>query len=122
MSDDAENLIGKGENFFEQGKVEEAITIFKNTLKIKPDLALVHNDIATVYHHKGKFEKAVEHITEALRLAPDNEDVIWNCGQILMESGFLKDGLKVYEDFLQKHPDNAELKETATDLKKRLMR
>ena len=97
-------------------------TIFKNTLKIKPDLALVHNDIATVYHHKGKFEKAVEHITEALRLAPDNEDVIWNCGQILMESGFLKDGLKVYEDFLQKHPDNAELKETATDLKKRLMR
>jgi hypothetical protein len=31
---------------------------------------------------------------------------LWNCGQILIELGYLKDALEVYKDFLEKNPDD----------------
>ena len=99
-------LVEQGEHLFRQGKVDEAIASFKEALEIDPDLAVAHNNLAIAYHDKGKLENAIQALMSAMRLAPDDPDVIWNCGQILIELGYLKDALEVYKDFLEKNPDD----------------
>jgi tetratricopeptide (TPR) repeat protein len=99
-------LVEQGEHLFRQGKVDEAIGSFKEALEIDPDLAVAHNNLAIAYHDKGELENAIQALMSAMRLAPDDPDVIWNCGQVLIELGYLKDALKVYKDFLEKNPDD----------------
>ena len=54
----------------EQGQLDEAIYIFSEAIRIRPDYATAHNDLGVALARKAQFDKAIEHFTEALRISP----------------------------------------------------
>jgi Tfp pilus assembly protein PilF len=51
---------------------DEAIFQWKKVLKINPNNAAAHNNLAVAYEKKGLFEKAKEEYEKALKLAPND--------------------------------------------------
>ncbi len=103
-----EERLSKGETLFHEGRFQEAEGIFKEILRGDPNHPKARNNLACLFWQTGRIEDAFKELTKALEIAPDDRDVIWNCGQILIELGALEDALKVYEDFSQKHSNDAE--------------
>ena len=117
----AEFYYKKGESLYEQGKVEEAILSFQAVLELDSSHSLAHNNLAFIYWMKKDIDKALYHLTKAMELAPDNRDIVWNCGQIMLGLGYVQHAYDVYKSYLQKHPDEVEMKRVVEELEKRVM-
>ncbi len=50
---------------------KKAILHFEKALKIKPDYAIVHNNLGIALIQIGEIEKAIKHFKTALRIKPD---------------------------------------------------
>ena len=61
--------------YFEEGKFDEVIEACRRALKLQPDLAEAHANMAAAYHSLGKKKEAVAALREAFRLRPDLEVV-----------------------------------------------
>jgi len=105
-----EKLI-KGEEQFHQGHYQEAEEIFRGVIADHARNTEARNDLACLLWQTGSIEDALKELRKAMEIDPDDRDVIWNFGQILMELGFLKDALEVYEGFVKRHPGDSEFKE-----------
>jgi tetratricopeptide (TPR) repeat protein len=53
------------------GKVAEAIAHYEQTVRLNPDSAEAHNNLAVALMQMGKLPEAVEHFKQALRIIPD---------------------------------------------------
>ena len=53
-----------------QGQLDEAIYMFSEAIRIRPDYATAHNDLGVALARKAQFDEAIEHLTEALRISP----------------------------------------------------
>jgi len=113
----------QGETLYNNGQVEEAIAAFNKALDLDFSFALAHNDLAFIYWQKKDVDKALYHLSKAMELSPDNRDIIWNCGQIMLGLGYVQHAYDVYKSYLQKHPDEVEIKQVVEELdQKRMMR
>jgi MoaA/NifB/PqqE/SkfB family radical SAM enzyme len=101
-----ENL--KGECFFNQGDIDEALQSFKKAVEIDPDLASAHNNLGVCYWQKEEFEKAIEHFLKALELDPDNADALANYIKILIGLGDVEEAKKLYFNYLKRNPEGDE--------------
>jgi tetratricopeptide (TPR) repeat protein len=54
-----------------QGKLDEAIYQFRESIRISPDYAKAHNDLGNAFLYQGKLDEAIASYREALRLNPD---------------------------------------------------
>ena len=52
-------------------KTEEAISLFRKAIKLKPDFADAHNNLGNALLQKGEIKKAIDHYRETLKLKPD---------------------------------------------------
>ncbi|MCD6319214.1 MAG: tetratricopeptide repeat protein, partial [Candidatus Desulfofervidaceae bacterium] len=113
----------QGETLYNNGQVEEAIAAFNKALDLDFSFALAHNNLAFIYWQKKDVDKALYHLSKAMELSPDNRDIIWNCGQIMLGLGYVQHAYDVYKSYLQKHPDEVEIKQVVEELdQKRMMR
>ncbi len=55
-----------------------------------------------------------------MQLAPDDRDVVWNAGQIMIGLGYIKDAYEMYKSYLERHPEEGEIKEVVEKMKKSL--
>ncbi|HDD44598.1 MAG TPA: tetratricopeptide repeat protein, partial [Candidatus Desulfofervidus auxilii] len=92
--------------------------LLERALELDPNFALAHNDLAFIYWQKKDVKKALYHLTKAITLAPEDRDIVWNCGQIMFGLGCVKDAYEVYKSYLQKHPDEVEIKQVVEELEK----
>jgi Flp pilus assembly protein TadD len=56
------------------GRPGEAMAHYAEALRLKPGLALAHNDWGIALYQSGDTAGAVQHFREALRLSPDYAD------------------------------------------------
>ncbi|MDL1957076.1 MAG: glycosyltransferase, partial [Candidatus Desulfofervidus auxilii] len=117
-NDNLLNYCQEAEKLYSDGQVEEAIKLFKKVLELDPNFALAHNDLAFIYWQNKDTKKALYHLTKAITLAPEDRDIIWNCGQIMFSLGYIKDAYEVYKNYLQKHPDEVEIRQVVEELEK----
>lgn len=104
-------IISWGEDLYQDGRIDEALSAFEKALAVGGDSALVHNNLAAAYQAKGEMHKAAEHLRTALKLNPEDRDALWNCGQLFIQSGLSEDALAVYQSLLNKYPDDQEVKQ-----------
>lgn len=69
------------------GLWKEAILRWENALKLSPNSAKVHNNLAIAYENEGDYVKAEEHYKRALELDPGNDSIKINYNSF---KGFLK--------------------------------
>src|SRR5579885_1758001 len=60
----------------EAGRHAEAVTAYKEALRLKPDEALAWVNLGVAYGHLGQYDKMVSAEQEAIRLKPD-EELAW---------------------------------------------
>jgi hypothetical protein len=63
----------EGYNFAAMGRLNEAIKSYKDALRLNPELAATHMNMAMVYKKLGEVDKAGYHLREALKISPKDE-------------------------------------------------
>jgi tetratricopeptide (TPR) repeat protein len=63
-----------GRALMKKGRIELAIRHYTEALRINPDFAEAHSDLADALTKKGKFTEAIEHYIEALRINPNEKN------------------------------------------------
>jgi tetratricopeptide (TPR) repeat protein len=54
-----------------QGKLDEAIYQFRESIRISPDYAKAYNNLGNTLLYQGRVDEAIASYREALRLNPD---------------------------------------------------
>lgn len=88
---------------------DEAIRQIQNFLKIYPDFAQAHNDLAVYYYKAGNQLKSLAHYEKAHKLAPRNITFLKNLADFyVVELDWADDAIHIYLDILKDNPFDIE--------------
>jgi type III secretion system low calcium response chaperone LcrH/SycD len=90
-----------GYTFFEQGKYDDAQTIFEGLVIGNPYDGYFHTMLGAIYAKKGMHEEAAEEYSIAIELDPENISAYVNRGELLLQHGefeYAMDDLKAAID------------------------
>jgi hypothetical protein len=62
-----------GSMYLRDGKTDEAIKHYSESVRIKPDQPTIHSNLAILYGRQGKYDKALESYREVLKYRPDDK-------------------------------------------------
>lgn len=90
------------------GKIQEAIDHYAQSLAVNPIDTQAHNNIANLYVKQGKFDEAFAHYSKALELKPNFAIAHENLADLLRQEGKLDDAIKQYSKAIELQPDFGE--------------
>ena len=76
----ADACLQRGNAFYQQGRLEDAVASYRDALRMNPDFAPAHNNVANVLDGLGRLNEAVAHYEAALKLQPDMAHLHNNLG------------------------------------------
>jgi Flp pilus assembly protein TadD len=95
--------------YIREVEAEEAIRQIQNFLKIYPELAQAHNDLAVLYYQAGNSLKALAHYEKAHKLEPANITFRKNLADFyFVELEWADDAIQTYLDILKDNPFDVE--------------
>jgi tetratricopeptide (TPR) repeat protein len=89
----------------QQGRTDEAITQYREALRIKPDYAYAHSNLGNALLQQGRTDEAITQNREALRIKPDDVHACNNLGDALLQQGRTDEAITEYRQALQIKPD-----------------
>jgi tetratricopeptide (TPR) repeat protein len=89
-----------------QGKLDEAVTCYRQALVLKPDYPEAHNNLGAALMAQGKRDEAVACYRQALVLRPDFAEAHNNMGNVLRSLGRLKEARDYFEKAIRLAPKN----------------
>jgi tetratricopeptide (TPR) repeat protein len=90
-----------------EGRMPEAIQLYEEALRLKPDYAKAHYNLGNVLEQTGKVTEAIAQYEQALRLNPDYAEAHNNLGGVLLGIGRVREAIEHYEQALRIKPDSA---------------
>ena len=84
----------QGVQYLKDGKYNEAVIAFRNSLQIDPDYADARHQLGRTYRRKGWVVDARTEFEKALKARPDLVDARYELGQVLVEMGLFQDAEK----------------------------
>ena len=94
-----------GAVFLGQGKVQEAMSQFEQTLRLEPDCAQAHNNLGIALAQTGSIEEAIAQCEQALQIKPDFAEAHNKLGDDLMKVERETEAIDQYEKALRIYPD-----------------
>ena len=91
-----------------QGRLDEAISRYRQAIKLKPDHVQAYNNLGLALSSQGRFDEAAGQFNRALQLSPDFSDAYYNLAIALKSQGKLDDAITNYRLAIQFNPDYAE--------------
>jgi Flp pilus assembly protein TadD len=85
----------------------EDIVGYETMLKVTPDDAELHDDVAMLYLGLGFASNAVRHFQASVTLKPDSAAAHFNLGTALAQAGRFDDSIEAFRDALSRRPDYA---------------
>ena len=67
-----------GMHYANQGRLDQAMIMYRNTLAIAPGYPPAYNNLGIIYANLGKFDEAVVLFNKALQLTPNNPNYLHN--------------------------------------------
>ncbi len=104
---DSEAHFQIGANALEVGRIDEAISHFRQALQIEPDYAHAHCGLGVALQSQGKLDEAISHYRQALQIKPDYTEAYSNLGNLLAGQGRLDEAINHYYQALQTNPNYA---------------
>jgi tetratricopeptide (TPR) repeat protein len=109
--DSAQAWYGYGQFFEKHRKLDDAITQYRQALKVDPHMLDAHLDLATALLSEGNLDEAKPHFEEATRLDPKLAQPHNYLGEVLMRQGKVSEAIPQFETALRLHPDFPEAEE-----------
>ena len=91
--------------FSKQGRLDDAIREYREALRLKPDDADTHYDLANALGRKGLWVEAISQYREDLKLNPDDPAGHNNLGVAFFQKGKLKEAVSEFQEALRLKPD-----------------
>ncbi len=91
-----------------RGKFDEAISYYKDALKVEPDSATARNSLAAALLLDGRIPDAIVQLRETLRLEPSYSNARYNLARALAASGELDGAATEYESLLKTTPQDSD--------------
>jgi Flp pilus assembly protein TadD len=85
----------------DSGRLDEAISHYSATLRIKPGYVQAHNNLGNAMLDQGHAEDAIVHYREAFRLNPDYAEARYNLGGVLLRQGKLEEAISHFSRAVQ---------------------
>jgi Flp pilus assembly protein TadD len=101
---EAQAHIERGQRFYDQGQVDEAIVEWRKTIRLAPKAAKAHHLLGVALRERGEQTKAIAAFREALRLEPDNATAYVHLARALEATGDAPGALEAYRAALQLVP------------------
>jgi hypothetical protein len=93
--------------FNKEGRLDEAISQYREALRLKPDDTDTHFDLANALSRKRMWDEAISQYQEELKLSPDDPDGHNNLGVVLFQKGNLNEAITQFREALRLKPDYA---------------
>jgi len=98
-------LCNLGSTLVAQGDVDTAIGHFRAAIKLRPDLAVAHNNLGNALRLKGDKAGALECFREAVRLDPASAEAQSNLGRMLLDHGEPQEALRHCQEAVRLRAD-----------------
>ncbi|MDQ7062715.1 MAG: tetratricopeptide repeat protein [candidate division KSB1 bacterium] len=95
-----------GESFLRKGQPKEAAAAFKQAIKVSPNKALYHKQLAVAYDYLELPEKAIECAEQALRFGKKDTVVYTILGKNLLKQNIILDAIEKLEAALKLNKTN----------------
>jgi tetratricopeptide (TPR) repeat protein len=92
-----------------RGMVPEAVSHYREALRLKPDFDAAHVNLGNALARSGKKTEAAAEFKEAIRLRPDNTDARTDLGNLYLAAGRYGDAAGQYEAVLRTRPSDANI-------------
>lgn len=99
-----ETLIIKGVKYYEDGKADSAIVVWKKALQLIPEDAEIHNWLGIVYHKRNMIDSSRFHYNKAIELNPNYYQAYNNLGYTYFTEKDYQNALKYFEKALAINP------------------
>jgi tetratricopeptide (TPR) repeat protein len=95
---------GLGGILLGRGKIDEAISNFREALRIRPNNPEVHRSLAQALAQEGNLTEAIVHWEKALELQPEDVTARDSLGAVLAQQGRLAEAVAQWQQSLQYDP------------------
>ena len=100
--------VSLGIELVRKGRIEEAISQYREVIRLKPDYALAHNNLGYALLRTGQLDEAISQYQEAIRLKPDYALAHNNLGNALYRKGRDNEAISQYQEVIRLKPDYAD--------------
>jgi Flp pilus assembly protein TadD len=97
---------GLGGILLGRGKIDEAISNFREALRIRPNNPEVHRSLAQALAQEGNLTEAIVHWEKALELQPEDVTARDSLGAVLAQQGRLAEAVAQWQQSLQYDSDD----------------
>lgn len=104
---EARRHLERGQVLYDGGKLHEAITEWREAVRLAPDMAEAHHLLGLALQDRGDLAEAIVEFREALRLSPDDAMAYVHLARALENQGDVKEALVTYRKALQFVPTSA---------------
>jgi len=115
-----EESLNEGRTSLSAGDVESSKEAFLKALYYSPESTEAHLALADIFQTEDKLESALVHLEAASTNEPENQEILKKYGEALFLANENKKGLDVYEDLVEKEPENQDYRQRLEILKNRL--
>jgi protein O-mannosyl-transferase len=105
-SDNFQQYNNLGIHLADQGRYDEAISNYFESIKINPDFAWTRNNLGNALMAQGRLDAAVQEFWKALRLNPGYGEAHNNLGIALAKQEKFDEAISHFLDALKANPDN----------------
>jgi cytochrome c-type biogenesis protein CcmH/NrfG len=118
---DFDSIVELGNLNFDQKNFNEAISLYKKALEIRPDARNVRTDMGTAMFYQNRFDEAIATFQETLKADPKDAQALFNLGVAMLHGkNDPKRALEYWEKLVEtnpNHPQAAMVKEQIQKLK-----
>jgi len=97
----------EGNRLYEEGRIDEAVAVYKKALQLRPDDSFVYLMLGVLYEDKKMQEEADHYFNEAERLSSRKIDFYNQRGMIYYQKGKFDRAISDAEEALKIDPDSA---------------
>ena len=92
-----------------QNRIDEAIQVFNEAIRVKPDYVEAYNNRGNALVVAGKIDEAMADYRHALSIYPASADAMMHIGEIYWRQGHAREAIEYWKEALEYEPDSIDV-------------
>lgn len=99
-------LLKQANQLKRMGKLDEAIALYHQAIKINPNFAWTYHDLGDALVKRGNLDEAVACYSESLKVNPNSVWLLYSLGDALAQQGDLEAAVNCFQKAIELKPDS----------------